>query len=558
MAESDCKRGPSTPAARAGGTDILLVGLLCLATAVVFGKSITLDGLRDVDSAAHAMDGVLIHDWVAAGPAVWLDPIEFAERQYGHYPTLGIGRHYPPGFAIVEAAFFGVLGISAVTARLCVLLFGVAAAVGTYVFVRPLAGRIAATFAALILITMPAATVWGRQVMLEVPTVAVLVWGAVALSWYLRSPTGYRLGVLTVVALSAVVFKQTGVFLVCAIGATLFLRAIFGRARLSHGAIAVAVAVGTLALVVLSFDEACAKTLSGYDVFADRWGFGALTFYLATLPEQTGTIVLILAGFGLLLSRRLPAAEAIFLVSWLAISYVMVMSASLKTPRFFFVGLFPLAVWGGLCMSRVLTLLPAGRLRPIVSATVALLFCAVGLAHPVGHAPDYGTVVAANRDKLQDQVVLFSGLRDGDFAFAARQHLDWHGTTVIRGSKLFYTCTAGPDLDLVSYVLEPDDLIKRMRSFAFAYVFVERENHVGTAEDDWLRDYLSTGDDYRLVETYPFQAVVHDRPARITIDVYELAAPLTRTVDYFDIPMPRTGSPIRVDLTRSVALATDE
>ena len=45
-----------------------LVMLLWIATAIVLGKDITVGGFRYGDSAVHAMDGVLIHDWVSAGP----------------------------------------------------------------------------------------------------------------------------------------------------------------------------------------------------------------------------------------------------------------------------------------------------------------------------------------------------------------------------------------------------------------------------------------------------------------------------------------------------------
>ena len=95
------KAQPASSPGRITVADCTLLAALYAATAVVLGKDITLGGLADADSAAHAMDGVLIHDWVMAGPSAWLSPMEFARQQYGHYPTLGIGLHYPPGFAVV-------------------------------------------------------------------------------------------------------------------------------------------------------------------------------------------------------------------------------------------------------------------------------------------------------------------------------------------------------------------------------------------------------------------------------------------------------------------------
>jgi len=518
----------------------------------VLGKDINTGGLADADSAAHAMDGVLIHDWVMAGPSAWRDPMEFARQQYGHYPTLGIGRHYPPGFALVEAVFFATFGISAISARLCVVFFGFIAIIGTYVFLRDLAGRSAGALAAMALLAMPSTTLWGRQTMLEVPTVAVLAWGAVAFSWYLRKTSTMRLAVLLVVALSAILFKQTGVFLVCAVSMTLMGCTLVGVVPIRHGIAATAVACSTLLLVVWSFDDACFKTLSGYHTYADPWSPGALSFYLRVLPYSTGSILLLLAVIGFVVSRRTLGIHWLFLVSWTIVAYVMVTAASLKVPRFHYVGVLPLAVWAAIGLERLLLFGPRITPRRVMAVGAAVCMSALAFARPVRHSPDYGPVVAAHRDAIDGQVVLFSGLRDGDFVFALREQLPWRSSVVIRGSKLLYTCTAGPALDLVSYASTADQVAEVMHRFAFEYVFVERENKVGTAEDVLLRQYLSESGDYQRVAVHALD--VADRSCQFakTVDVYKLIAPFVRQVRHFDIPMPRTGAPIRVDLASGI------
>ncbi len=107
--------------------DGMVCAILVVVAAVVFGRGITVGGMRYTDASSHAMDGLLIHDWFLAGPSAWVAPVEFAMRQYAHYPALGIGRVYPPGFAIVESVFFALFGVSAISARLCTLSFGIAA-----------------------------------------------------------------------------------------------------------------------------------------------------------------------------------------------------------------------------------------------------------------------------------------------------------------------------------------------------------------------------------------------------------------------------------------------
>ena len=536
-------------------SDFRLLLLLCALVVVVFGKDISVGGLHDADSAAHAMDGVLIHDWVAAGPKVWGDPMRFAEAQYGHYPTLGIGSHYPPGFAVVEAGFFAVFGISAITARLCVVFFGVLAVLGAYAFVRPMTDRLTAAIACVLLVTFPASTTWGRQIMLEVPTVAVLIWAAVAMRFYLERPSGRRLAIVLAASCVAILFKQTGIFLVGAVALTIAFCCVRGQVRAGHVLVAVIIAVGALFVVINSLDEACAKTLSGYDSYGDKWGYEAISFYLVKLPSQTGVLALVLAGVGLFFIRRLGAAMAVFLLAWFVVSYAMVTTASLKVPRFFFVGLFPVAVLGAIGAARLLTPFAKPAVRTAAAMVLAATLTGAAWGRSIEHAPDYGSVVAGLRSDLDGQAVLFSGLRDGDFVFAVRQHVPWRRSTVIRGSKLLYTCTAGPDLDLVSYVSSPMAVADRMRELAFQYVFVERVNVVGTKPDDWLRTYLNLSGDYERVATHVFETDAADSDrGDVTVDVFRLAKPIKRSVEYFDIPMPRTNHPIRVKLGDGVAM----
>ena len=521
--------------------------LLIAITLIVLSPGLAVRGLGDPDEAAHAMDGVLIRDWVAAGPSEWRRPIEFAEQQYGHYPTLGIGRHYPPGFAIVEAGFFAILGVSVVTAKVCVLFFAVLAVLGLYVFVRSFAGRRAAFLAGVAFVTLPATALWGRQIMLEAPTAAVAIWTAVAFTWYGVQRTSLRLGTCLALAVLAILFKQTAVFVVGAVTVAVARLALRREAPWWHAAVGAIVSAAALGAVLFSMDDACAKTLGGYDSFSNRWGWDAFTFHIRHLPESSGVLIPALAALGLLGIRRLRPV-AVLLIAWFVLNYAMVTAATLKVPRFFYLGLVPIAVFAAMGADRALAFLP----RRLQTATAAVLVLFVTARTTLTSSPqwaDYEPIVAEQRERFANAPVLFSGLRDGDFVMAVRRHLPERAGMVVRGSKLFYTCTAGPDLDLVSYVSSPAELVAAVRAFAFPYVVVERENHVGTPQDRWFRDYLATTADYRRIATYPLQAVVTpNKPIKVTLDVYELAAPLSSTVEFYEIPMPRTGSPIRVDL----------
>ncbi len=63
---------------RVAAQDLALISLVLIATAVVLGKDITVGGLRDGDTAVHAMDVVLIHVRLVAFPHAWGNPMQFA------------------------------------------------------------------------------------------------------------------------------------------------------------------------------------------------------------------------------------------------------------------------------------------------------------------------------------------------------------------------------------------------------------------------------------------------------------------------------------------------
>lgn len=551
MARFEAKSSCSCVQVRAGssfGSDGIIIFFLAAAALAVLGKDIHRGALLDADSAAHVMDGVLIHDWIMAGPREWRSPMQFAERQYGHYPTLGIGQHYPPGFAVIEAVFFAVFGVSGASARLCVAFFGVLCATGAFIFVRFFADRWTAMLCGLLTIALPATTHWGRQAMLEVPTLAALIWSGVAFAWYLRQRTTGRFLLMVIAAACTIFFKQTGVFLLCSVAAALTWSAWAGAGRWSHAAVAVVMGFAALGAMLWSLDDLCLKTVSGYDTFSDRWGWRALAFYVRTMPQQTGWVIPIVAIVGLVSVLRKPNDHQRFLLAWIVISYIMVTVASLKTPRFFYVGLFPIVVWAAVAVGCCLRAMPFVRWRAASASIIAGFLALKSFARPVPEGPDFGAMVELNRNRIENRAVLFSGLRDGDFVFAVREQIPWRKAVVIRGSKLFYTCTAGPDLDLVPMSNSAAELAETMQRFAFDTVFVERDNRVGTPQDDWLREYLAHGDDYERVESHVVQLASNRCGADLWVDVYRLKRDWSRKVDHFDISIPRTRSTIRIEL----------
>ncbi len=539
---------PAQPARqRYDRSDALWLVLLVTLTVVVLGKDISKGGLRSMDSPVHAMDGVLVHDWVAAGPSAWSDPMGFAIEQYAHYPSLSIGRHYPPGFAVVEAAFYGVFGISAVSARMAVVFMGILGVIGAYMFMRRFAGQAVSAFAGTALLGMPAVTLWGHQTMLELPTLTMMIWAAVALTHYLAKPSGWRLAGVIGITLLSLFFKQNALFLIGAVTAAIGVCAWRGETRWRHAIIAAIFCIMVPVAVWLSMSDAVAQLVAGQDGAEPNRGLGTLTQYALLLPEQIGSWVLVAAAIGFVVSWRRSVVYATFLAVWFAGCYAMVTLAEFKSARFFFVGLFPFAIWAALGCDRIMGRF-SHRLRSAAVVLGMVVISKIAFDRPIEYFPDYGPTVIAHRHDIEGHAVLFSGLRDGDFVFAVRQHIPWRRTVVIRASKLLYTCLAHPIFDFESKVADVKDIDTVIRPLGLTHLFIERENRLKVHADQLLRDYLATTETYRRIDSLRLAEEREPNYRNVTMDVYESTSPIQRTVEFLDIPIPRVHRTIRVSL----------
>ncbi len=544
-------RDGETPEPHATGwrADVAIVVMLLALTGVLLAKDWSVGGFPYGDSAAHVLDGVLILDWIRAGPEAWFQPMQFAQEQYAHYPALGIGRHYPPGFAVVEAIFFAAFGISAPTARLCVLTFGLLAAAGCYGFVRSFADRPAAWLSTALLVTMPAFTEWGRQVMLEIPTLCVLIWTAVAFVRYAQRPSGRRLALVLAGAVAAILFKQTAVFLVAAItltiGAGSYLQKFPGGHTWACVAATVAIGAGTF----LSLDGHAALLWRGDPSFPSRLGWASLTFYVRSMPELVGIPALIVAPAAFFAWPRAGRLAGVFIAGWLFGCYGLLVGADYKDPRYFVPVVFPIAVLAGIAFGRLTHFFPTS-IRFVVAGGAMGCLGMSAWVRPIEHRPDFETVVQEHRDRIQQHAVLISGVREGDFIFAVRRHLPWRSAVVVRASKLLYTCNGRADLDFRGNVSCAEDLQQLMRDCAFRHVFIEREDKTGVPQEQWLREYIAHSGDYRRIASHTFTMGAQAGHRNTTLEVYELVAPHVRVVDYLNLWIPRSQMNIRLDLRR--------
>lgn len=541
-------------------TERLLLTLLAAVAALVFCHGITLGGLRWYDDAVHAMDGVLIHDWVRAGPPAWADPVDFAIKQYAHYPTIGLVGVYPPGFAIVESVFYAVFGVSVFTARLCVASFGVAAAIGCYLLMRRMSTRGAAMLATACLVGMPICVTWTRQVMLEMPTMAVLVWLCYAATRLVGRPSWPRVVLVASLALAAPLFKQSALIMLAVAGmVTLFLwwKGRLPTTKVVGLALLVCVPLGGYygwALLAQGSSTHMGREIVNYRGWWEFVSWSSLTYYARTLPQQASWLVLGLAAVGCGFSLRIRDWRWMTAMLAFVGMYTIGSLVQHKDARFLFPAYLPIAMWAGLGGAGLLALLRSPRVRGAVCAATLAIVLAAGWRTPIQRGPDYARVLEQYESRMRGAFMLIEAHRDGDFVFAARSLLGPRGCVAVRGSKVLYSCAVYPGWEYAAHVESSKDVSAVIDRYAFDLIFVERGNADGLPEVEFLNTELARADHYELLGSHEMTVPGRGLSERkITIDVFRPLQVARRRLRQIEIPIPIVGRTVLVDYSTTGA-----
>ena len=385
----------------------LLPGLgIILALAALFFLTSPRDGaFWWSDAPRHALNGIFLKDFVLAAPI--RDPIGFAEQYYLRYPALTI-LFYPPLLYVLSAPFFLVFGDSHLVAQAVVALHLPLLGLGIWLLARHWLDRWSALAAVVLLLGMPEILLWGRQVMLEIPALAYLVWTALFTVRHARSGSAASLLLAAVFALATLYTKLNMAFVMPALA--LFLLLARGRALFASRVTWIALALAVLGLVPLIglqvlFGQANLQSIAAIpDTAASRTTLAGWLWYAARLPEMTGILPLPLAALGLAAALRRDAAgsaaERLLPVLWFVFAYLALSFVELKEARHGVILLVPIALWAASGLAFAARALPVPPLRTALPLGVALVFAAVTFA--TGSVPQVaggaGRLVVAARD----------------------------------------------------------------------------------------------------------------------------------------------------------------
>ncbi len=492
---------PPSDSLRRGSAALILI----IATGLLFSQTPTDGSFSWFESSRNALSGAFVRDLILTLP--FDDPVGWAEAYYAQYPSLVI-LFYPPMLHVVLGLAFIPLGVSHLSAMIVVFGFYFALMTGIYALGRRFFGPLAAAGVALAYGLSPEVALWGRQVLLEVPMMAFLVWCAWFGLRFMDSGKPLDLYAMAFLGLCSLYTKQTAFFVILILG--LFFLFTQGKALLTRRYFWVTAIVSLIALVPLAVIQVKFGSFNVQNTTAHPDGVSAgslegLFWYLVRLPEVLGWWVVAPAAAAVLCAlprlRRICASrDILFFVCWFLGGYLLFTLIDLKETRhglpmylpvvFAAAGFFSLPV---LAKWREYLVLAVG----VGVAAVTLLF------HPSPHGSGYNQAAAYIAEHAPpNAVVLFSGHKDGDFVFNVRAQDQRDDITVLRADKLFLGFEILPTLGTDAKDLSQAQIAEQLRRFGVYYVVSDEKSFAETPVIKSLIGLLQ-GDSFERVNSVP-------------------------------------------------------
>ena len=455
------------------------------------------------DAPRHALNGAFIKDFIAAMPA---HPTVWAMQYYVKYPALTI-LFYPPLFYVILAPFYALFGVSHATAIAVELLHYFALALGLYYLARRWVSPLTAIAVGLSAMAVPGITLWGRQVMLEVPSVTFAVWAAVALLSYISAGRPSRLYLAAFLLLCATYTKITTIFLFPLFA--LVLLAGRGPQTLRERrtwVLVVLTIVGLIPVAVLTikFGGANVQSVTGIpDAAVSRASIAGWIWYARQLPWQLGWPLCALAVLAVPLAiagrlSRLTRADLVLIGGWFVLGYLFLSAIDLKEARHALVFLPIVLLAAGLSID---ALLPSRAVGPALLAIVIGTGVYTWREAPTPFVSGYREAADwIAREAPKDAVVMFSGKRDGSFIFNLRTIPTRHDISVLRSDKLLLDVAVRRTLGLKQNDLSEQQIGDLLNRDGVSYV---------VAQDDFWTDIPEMARFQDVLRSPHFQAVAH-------------------------------------------------
>lgn len=499
------------------------------------------------DSPRHALNGVFVKDLVATLPR---DPKQWAMQYYIQYPALTI-LFYPPLFYLISAPFYAVLGVSQTSGLIVVLLHYFMLSLGLYTLARRWTGPIVAIAIGLSAMAIPGMALWGRQIMLEIPSLAFAIWSMAALQSYGEKKNPTLLYVSAFLLVCATYTKLNCIFLFAPMVLTILYSQGVYAFRNKHVWIAALLSIAALiplAILTLKFGGANIQSVTGIpDSRASRTTLEGWIWYAKHLTALTWWPILVLAVLTPILSlvgiikTRLSKTDAVLLASWFAIGYLALSFIELKESRHALLILPPILISAGLFFPG---LLPK---KGIGTALFALIVIATGAftwqyrPNPLISGYREAAVWIAN-NAPKNAIIVFSGKRDGSFIFNMRSMENRRDITTIRSDKLLLSIAVRRELGVRQKDLSEQEIANLLDNAGVSYVVAQNDFWTDLAVMKRFQDVLQSRY-FRAVAQIPVRSTI-PAPDRLLI-IYRNMGKINEHPSPLQLDLPIIGRKVK-------------
>jgi len=464
---------------------------------------------------------------------------------YLHYPAIAV-LFFPPAFALVEALFFGLFGVSHSTAQLTVSVFLLAVAYGTYFLIRCFVGRIAAFSTALLFLGTPIIALWGRQVMLELPAFAFLIWSCYFFLRYFVDQRSRDLYLAVLLLVIGTYTKQTVVFIVPAYLVTLYYvyrNTMFRRREVWWSGALFSAGMVPLGIFTWLWGRYNVdQSVGGPWVEYSRTSLAGWLYVPRQWPAEVGWIVVALAivyciGAIFWQHWRLPTQALFLFGAWLAAGYLFCTLIAIKTQRYTIFLTFTLVVFAVLAIVRGL---PA-KIAPYLVLILALATFSYRLiADPVPYISGYRAAAQYICSVAPaDSIVLFSGSRDGSFIFNVRTTPECKNLTVIRADKLLLRVRMVRSMFGAQELGVSEDQFRQMlEQYGVSYIVIDPK-FWGDLPSMQMLARLVHKDQFKLLTTIPISG--NDKHDDLQLEIYRNLGPLSTGKRLLRVEIPVSG-----------------
>lgn len=521
----------------------LLIFLLILITLIITTKNITRGDFRFSDACSHGMNGVYLHDLIKLMPLTHI--YDFTLRFYGKYPAISIPYH-PPFFHLVEAFFFFLFGISAVTARVAVVFFSLLAIIVWYKLIKSMYNEEIAFFSGILLITTPTIVFWTRNAMLEMPALAMIILS----SYFLHTSIDLnKKGHLYYCALClglSMWTKQTTVFLLPLFFSYIMIKKKYAKLYNKEGILSCFILlIFSVSLMLLTFKFAKYNIVQ---VVSDTKYYGYtkssasnFLFYIKALPSILTIPLLVLSCLSIaaILLKKSQKKRSFFLL-WIFWAYAIITYTSVKGVRYAYFWIPPFCLFASLIYTESKLKFKGINLSVVLLLCLCIFQFVVSYRLKIPFIDGYEKAAEFVTDTLKGDTVLVGGYFYGNFIFNLRKHDPDGNLIVLRSDKVL----PNPFISKDDY--KKEDIYKLLEDYGTKYIVVESKDSRYNPRLKKIRNILNSSD-FIFRKKIDFATNIN-RLKDTSILIYEFNRDVSLKKERLEIYIPKMGGKLTVPI----------